>query len=147
MSEERLVLADPELLPDARSVPIHSKPKELRPSSARSEAGSTRSADLARDLQRNVTVEASHTDKKAGQCPFRNMAGSDIVIHVYDENRNAKRDFFCKRSLLIGQMSYFSSYLYDRTAEENVEIDVHCDVEVFEWLMAYITRRKPAFGD
>ncbi|KNC97460.1 uncharacterized protein SPPG_07378 [Spizellomyces punctatus DAOM BR117] len=145
ISEERLMLTDPELLPDARSVPIHSKPKEPRPTSARSEAGSTRRADIGRDLQRNVTVEASQTDKKAGQCAFRNMAGSDIVIHVYDENRNAKRDFFCKRSLLIGQMSYFSSYLYDRTAEENVEIDVHCDVEVFEWLMAYITRRKPAF--
>ncbi|KAJ3118450.1 hypothetical protein HDU96_001617 [Phlyctochytrium bullatum] len=67
----------------------------------------------------------------------------DIVIHVFDENRNAKRDFFCKRHLLLREMKYFSTYLTERNHGNQVEIDVHCDIEVFDWLMCFITRQKP----
>ncbi|KAI8920551.1 hypothetical protein BC831DRAFT_92117 [Entophlyctis helioformis] len=65
----------------------------------------------------------------------------DIVIHVFDESRNVKRDFYCKRSLLLREMKYFGSYLTDsQHATECVDIDVHCDVEVFEWLISYISK-------
>ncbi|KAI8839950.1 hypothetical protein BC829DRAFT_403536 [Chytridium lagenaria] len=67
----------------------------------------------------------------------------DIVIHVFDENRNAKRDFYCKRHLLLKEMKYFSTYLNERTHGNQVEIDVHCDIEVFDWLMCFITKQKP----
>ncbi|KAI8840154.1 hypothetical protein BJ741DRAFT_598090 [Chytriomyces cf. hyalinus JEL632] len=68
----------------------------------------------------------------------------DVVIHVYDENRNAKRDFYCKQYLLLREMKFFS-YLAERAATSNqVDIDVHCDIEVFEWLMMFITRQRPA---
>ncbi|KAI9209044.1 uncharacterized protein BJ171DRAFT_174555 [Polychytrium aggregatum] len=68
----------------------------------------------------------------------------DIIIHVFDENRNAKRDFYCKRQLLFREMKYFSTYLNDRNSTDHIDIDVHCDIEVFEWLMSYITRQRPS---
>ncbi|KAI8617087.1 hypothetical protein BC830DRAFT_1115259 [Chytriomyces sp. MP71] len=69
----------------------------------------------------------------------------DVVIHVFDENRNAKRDFYCKQYLLLREMKFFT-YLADRAAATacQVDIDVHCDIEVFEWLMMFITRQRPS---
>ena len=58
----------------------------------------------------------------------------------------AKRDFFCQRALLLRQMTYFTAYLQTRASDPTVEIDVHCDIEVFEWLMSYISRKRPLFG-
>ncbi|KAJ3160212.1 hypothetical protein HDU86_001048 [Geranomyces michiganensis] len=69
----------------------------------------------------------------------------DVVIHVYDESKNAKRDFYCQRTLLLRQMTYFTSYLHAHSLDTTVEIDVHCDIEVFEWLMSYISRKRPFF--
>ncbi|KAJ3186308.1 hypothetical protein HDU85_007748 [Gaertneriomyces sp. JEL0708] len=40
-------------------------------------------------------------------------------------------------------MSYFSRYILNRISDNCVEIDVHCDLEVFEWLMAFISRKRP----
>lgn len=39
-------------------------------------------------------------------------------------------------------MSYFAQHVQDKAPDEIVEIDVHCDVQVFEWLMAYISRKE-----
>ncbi|KAJ3167084.1 hypothetical protein HDU88_002421 [Geranomyces variabilis] len=69
----------------------------------------------------------------------------DVVIHVYDESKNAKRDFYCQRALLLRQMTYFTAYLHAHSLDATVEIDVHCDIEVFEWLMSYISRKRPLF--
>lgn len=76
-----------------------------------------------------------------------------IVIHVCDEARNVNRDFYCNRSTLLAEMRYFRTYLVnegdegsgsDPTTCEEVDISVHCDVTIFEWLMMYITRRDQA---
>ncbi|KAJ3414266.1 hypothetical protein HDV05_006795 [Chytridiales sp. JEL 0842] len=80
----------------------------------------------------------------------------DITIHVFDENRNAKKDFICKQHILLREMNYFSEYLNDRPStpssrsnssaggtHNQVDIDVHCDIEVFEWLMSYVAKQKP----
>ena len=62
-------------------------------------------------------------------------------------NWQVKRDFYCKKSLLVREMKYFTPYLSDDTNEdEYTEIDVHCDVQVFEWLMNYITRQQNQLG-
>eukprot|EP00742_Colponemidia_sp_Colp-10_P012057 GILJ01013485.1.p1 GENE.GILJ01013485.1~~GILJ01013485.1.p1 ORF type:complete len:740 (+),score=117.42 GILJ01013485.1:42-2261(+) len=76
-----------------------------------------------------------------------------IVIHVCDEARKIQRDFVCPRDLLLAEMKYFSSYLSpseDSSGEgggglqklEDVDISVHCDLHIFEWLMKYI-RKAP----
>jgi len=61
-----------------------------------------------------------------------------IIIHVRDEGRRVNRDFYCSRELLLEHMHYFASYLADDRRHEDVDISVHCDVHIFEWLMEYI---------
>lgn len=65
-----------------------------------------------------------------------------VVIHVCDESRKLEKKFVCERSLLINKMTYFQKYLQagsdDEISEEEVDISVHCDILVFDWLMQYI---------
>jgi hypothetical protein len=50
----------------------------------------------------------------------------------------AKRDFYCKKGLLQSEMKYFALHLTQ--VKSSYEIDVHCDMDVFEWLINHITR-------
>ena len=64
-----------------------------------------------------------------------------MVIHVCDEVKNVKQDFNCPRDLLIKEMKYFAEYLStDAQRWEEVDISVHCDVQIFDWLMKYVKR-------
>ena len=79
-----------------------------------------------------------------------------MTIHVFDEPRKCepknycrrklpvlhpslvavKRDFCCPRDVLVQEMGYFSDYLLsDAQSSDEVDISVHCDIPVFEWLM------------
>jgi hypothetical protein len=49
-----------------------------------------------------------------------------------------KRDFKCKRVMLLTYMRYFEQYLKDDNSVEQLDISVHCDVKIFEWLMRYV---------
>lgn len=49
-----------------------------------------------------------------------------------------KKDFFCPRYILIQEMRYFADYLTSEAQLwDEVDISVHCDIAVFEWLMKY----------
>ncbi|KAK1793697.1 hypothetical protein P4O66_011464 [Electrophorus voltai] len=64
-----------------------------------------------------------------------------MVIHVCDEAKNLKQDFECPRHLLVKEMRYFSEYLsMDVQRWEEVDISVHCDIQIFDWLMSYVKR-------
>eukprot|EP00128_Syssomonas_multiformis_P001841 Colp12_sorted_trinity150504_noHs@30667 len=75
---------------------------------------------------------------------------SVIVIHVCDENRNVNQYFKCKRDILLREMEYFKGYLSEKRRWEDVDISVHCDVKIFEWLMEYVhhhcTPQAPVLG-
>ena len=65
----------------------------------------------------------------------------EMVIHVCDEAKNLKQDFNCPRDLLIQEMRYFAEYLsVDSQRLEEVDISVHCDIHIFDWLMRYVKR-------
>ena len=52
-----------------------------------------------------------------------------------------KRNFTCPRDILIREMRYFDEYLTSETQLwDEVDISVHCDVPVFQWLMKYAKR-------
>lgn len=66
-----------------------------------------------------------------------------MVIHVCDETKNVKQDFTCPRDLLVKEMRYFAEYLsVDPQRWEEVDISVHCDVHIFDWLMNYVRRNS-----
>ncbi|XP_043941189.1 uncharacterized protein KIAA1841-like [Protopterus annectens] len=66
-----------------------------------------------------------------------------MVIHVCDEAKNLKQDFVCPRDLLVTEMKYFAEYLsVDPQRYEEVDISVHCDVQIFDWLIRYVKRNS-----
>lgn len=68
---------------------------------------------------------------------------SQITITVCDEAKNLKRQFTCNRTLLIHEMRYFADYLKDDPDQvEEVDISVHCDLDIFQWLMSFVNRRS-----
>ncbi|CAM9292811.1 unnamed protein product, partial [Hapterophycus canaliculatus] len=94
----------------------------------------------------SVRAAASAADKVAAA----SESGGDIVkIHVCDESRGITReDFPCERQLLLREMKYFQSYLVGASSPyDEIDILVHCDVRIFEWLFQYIhNSTSPSIG-
>ena len=63
------------------------------------------------------------------------------MIHVCDETRDAKKDFTCPQDLLLSQMGYFRDITSGQSLED-VDISVHCDVTIFEWLMEWLKAQQ-----
>ena len=62
-----------------------------------------------------------------------------VVIHVCDESRHSSKDFCCKRDILVKHMKYFDRFLTENeNGYDDIDISVHCDIDIFEWLMAFI---------
>lgn len=61
-----------------------------------------------------------------------------VVIHVCDEGKKKTQDFKCDRGLLLEYMKYFEKYLADQKSLDDIDISVHCDINIFEWLMNYV---------
>ena len=69
---------------------------------------------------------------------MKNKTLEMIVIHVFDENRKVNKDFTCEKELLVTHMKYFEKYLTEATSVDDIDISVHCDIKIFEWLMKYL---------
>lgn len=66
------------------------------------------------------------------------LGKGDTVIHVIDDIRQIRKDFSCKQSRLLEHMKYFEACLAGVSPDDEVEISVHCDIKVFEWLAEYM---------
>jgi hypothetical protein len=63
---------------------------------------------------------------------------NNVVIHVCDEAKKKTQDFKCDRSLLLQHMKYFNKYLAGQKNLDEIDISVHCDILIFDWLMKYV---------
>jgi hypothetical protein len=61
-----------------------------------------------------------------------------IYIRVTDEGRGAEERFSCDAATLVAGMRYFAGYLSDVPTGNDLEISVHCEIEVFELLLRFI---------
>lgn len=66
-----------------------------------------------------------------------------VVIHVCDESKKKTQDFKCERTLLLQHMKYFEKYLADQKSLDEIDISVHCDIQIFDWLMNYVHGQNP----
>uniref|UniRef100_A0A2K6TCP6 SANT and BTB domain regulator of CSR n=1 Tax=Saimiri boliviensis boliviensis TaxID=39432 RepID=A0A2K6TCP6_SAIBB len=90
---------------------------------------------------RNCSSESENCTTHNGGEKTEESEGPNMVIHVCDEAKNLKEDFICPRDLLISEMKYFAEYLsMDAQRWEEVDISVHCDVHIFNWLIKYVKR-------
>uniref|UniRef100_A0A182UQ44 DUF3342 domain-containing protein n=1 Tax=Anopheles merus TaxID=30066 RepID=A0A182UQ44_ANOME len=70
-------------------------------------------------------------------------AEPEVVIHVCDEVKGSSRDFSCPQKLLITKMGYFADVTAGQRLED-MDISVHCDLQIFEWLMKWVKKESMA---
>lgn len=63
----------------------------------------------------------------------------DLTIHVCDEVKGVSKDFSCPQKLLISKMGYFADITSGQKLED-LDISVHCDLEIFNWLINWVKR-------
>ena len=59
-----------------------------------------------------------------------------------DEAKKTTQDFRCDKTLLLSSMKYFEKYLSDQQTLDDIDISVHCDISIFDWLMKYVHDMK-----
>ncbi|XP_063774298.1 SANT and BTB domain regulator of class switch recombination isoform X2 [Pseudophryne corroboree] len=92
---------------------------------------------------RNCSAEKEKSSSSVGREHKKGNQGPNMVIHVCDEAKNLREDFVCPRDVLISEMKYFAEYLTtDAQRWEEVDISVHCDVHIFNWLIKYVKRNS-----
>ncbi|XP_075984076.1 uncharacterized protein LOC142981834 isoform X2 [Anticarsia gemmatalis] len=63
----------------------------------------------------------------------------DVEIHVCDEVKGLKKDFRCPQKLLVSKMGYFADVTAGQRLED-MDISVHCDIQIFDWLMRWVKK-------
>ncbi|XP_061397235.1 uncharacterized protein LOC133332883 [Musca vetustissima] len=66
-----------------------------------------------------------------------NKKEPEVIIHVCDEVKNTSKDFQCPQSLLVSKMGYFADVTAGQKLED-MDISVHCDIQIFDWLMKWV---------
>ena len=51
--------------------------------------------------------------------------------------RGTKKDFTCPQGVLMDKMAYFKE-ITDGQHLDDVDISVHCDIKIFDWLMCWV---------
>ncbi|XP_015597107.1 uncharacterized protein KIAA1841 homolog isoform X2 [Cephus cinctus] len=85
----------------------------------------TASVPFSKDKEKNKHLKRS----------FEN----EVEIHVCDEAKSIKKDFRCPQKLLVQKMCYFADVTAGQKLEE-MDISVHCDIVIFDWLMRWVKK-------
>jgi hypothetical protein len=85
-------------------------------------------------MSKTTEQDSSNNNSHSGKTEH----DDSIVIHVCDESRKINRDFRCSKKILLAEMKYFKTYLSGTSAYDDIDISVHCDVHIFDWLMQYV---------
>ena len=64
------------------------------------------------------------------------FSSKELAITVVDDVSNVTRSFHCPQNILISKMKYFR----DISLEE-VDISVHCDINIFAWIMDWVKQK------
>lgn len=70
----------------------------------------------------------------------------ELTIHVCDEVKGVSRDFTCPQKLLVSKMGYFADITSGQKLED-MDISVHCDLEIFDWLIKWVKKELLASQD
>ncbi|KAG6443089.1 hypothetical protein O3G_MSEX002666 [Manduca sexta] len=91
---------------------------------------------LGRRKSSIATAQERSTQKQDG----------DVEIHVCDEVKGMKKDFRCPQKLLVSKMGYFADVTAGQRLED-MDISVHCDIQIFDWLMRWVKRDSILVAD
>jgi len=57
--------------------------------------------------------------------------------------RKSTKTSNANKSLLLNEMKYFEKHLKATDSADDIDISVHCDIKIFEWLMNYLNNCAP----
>jgi len=60
---------------------------------------------------------------------------------VIDETKSLEKAFMIPRKLLFSEMKYFEAHTSEQS-KDDLDISVHCDIAIFEWLMKYVKEKS-----
>lgn len=100
-------------------------------------------ADVKKSSSLNNVVESKASthkerDKEKNKTSKKSLE-SEVEIHVCDEDKNIRKNFRCPQKLLIQKMCYFADVTAGQKLDE-IDISVHCDVVIFDWLMRWVKK-------
>ncbi|KAK5638995.1 hypothetical protein RI129_013290 [Pyrocoelia pectoralis] len=110
-----------------------------RPSQQKLEKSACSSASKERSLACRKSIDGVASKNQITK------AHSDVIIHVCDEVKNAKKDFVCNQNLLVEKMGYFAEVTAGQRLED-MDISVHCDIGIFEWLVLWVKKNECEAG-
>ncbi|XP_076359306.1 SANT and BTB domain regulator of class switch recombination isoform X2 [Tachypleus tridentatus] len=70
-----------------------------------------------------------------------------VQICVKDDTNNRQETFSCSRDLILSHMPYFRQFISEEDHSTEVEISVHCDLEVFRRLIAFVKNHETGYKD
>ncbi|XP_058837858.1 SANT and BTB domain regulator of class switch recombination isoform X2 [Topomyia yanbarensis] len=116
--------------------------------------GSSKKTSLSgvADAPHNFLIASSTTNKARRKSSVSQMTISDnrsepeVIIHVCDEVKGTSRDFSCPQKLLVTKMGYFGDVTAGQRLED-MDISVHCDLQIFEWLMKWVKKESVSQDD
>ena len=140
------------------------KPADAVKSDQSSERSDAAHASTTGTAQKRGDANSQHEDvpstEVANRAPTRPMPArapstpsrNNVAIHVFDQHRKVRQDFQCDSHLLVRRMKYFRPHIDVRDSpmvdadggfgkgsdHQPIEITVHCDVQIFSWLIRYI---------
>ncbi|CAO1322519.1 unnamed protein product [Diamesa hyperborea] len=92
-------------------------------------------------MNQKQSSNALSIEKKPGSTD-----AAKLTIHVCDEVKGISRDFTCPQKLLVSKMGYFADITSVQKLED-MDISVHCDLEIFNWLILWIKKETMASQD
>ncbi|XP_018396297.1 PREDICTED: uncharacterized protein LOC108774644 [Cyphomyrmex costatus] len=104
---------------------------------------STAVADVKKSSSLNNVIESKASvhkerDKEKNKTNKKSLE-NEVEIHVCDEDKNIRKNFRCPQKLLIQKMCYFADVTAGQKLDE-IDISVHCDVVIFDWLMRWVKK-------
>ncbi|XP_078039447.1 uncharacterized protein LOC144471360 isoform X2 [Augochlora pura] len=99
-----------------------------------------KSNSLSNNIDTKVITSLSHKEKEKDKSKANKRSmENEVEIHVCDEEKNIKKNFHCPQKLLIQKMRYFADITAGQKLEE-IDISVHCDIVIFDWLMRWVKK-------
>ncbi|EFN82006.1 Uncharacterized protein KIAA1841-like protein [Harpegnathos saltator] len=87
---------------------------------------------------KSATLTHKEKDKEKNRTNKKSLE-NEVEIHVCDEDKNIRKNFRCPQKLLVQKMCYFADVTAGQKLDE-IDISVHCDVIIFDWLMRWVKK-------
>ncbi|XP_043486165.1 uncharacterized protein KIAA1841 [Polistes fuscatus] len=125
------------ILPYMLPKPVTSQPIIKKPNAS---IDIKKSTSLPNNIDNGIMTNLSISkDKEKNKQNKKTADMTEVEIRVCDEGKNMKKEFRCPQKLLIQKMHYFAGITTNKKLEE-MDISVHCDIVIFDWLMRWVKK-------